>query len=138
MTRFEPKPTALSQPFWEGTTARELRFQRCGDCDAAVWYPRLRCPCCLGDDLRWMRSSGQGSIYTFNVMRRPGNPMMADEVPYVVALIDLDEGYRMLTNITGCAPEAIECGQRVEVAWDVELSDGRRLPTFAPAQQRGA
>jgi uncharacterized OB-fold protein len=85
-----------------------------------------------------MRSSGQGSIYTFNVMRRPGNPMMADEVPYVVALIDLDEGYRMLTNITGCAPEAIECGQRVEVAWDVELSDGRRLPTFAPAQQRGA
>jgi uncharacterized OB-fold protein len=66
-------------------------------------------------------------------MRRPGNPMMADEVPYVVAIIDLDEGYRMLTNITGCAPEAIECGQRVEVAWDVELSDGRRLPTFVPS-----
>ena len=57
---------------------------------------------------------------------------MADQVPYVVAIIELDEGYRMLTNITGCAPEAVACGQRVRVAWDVELGDGRRLPTFEP------
>lgn len=132
MPRIEPASTPLSEPFWEGTRERQLRFQRCGDCQAAVWYPRLRCPSCLGDDLRWTDSAGAGSIYTFNVMRRPGNPMMADEVPYVVALIDLDEGYRMLTNITGCPPESVACGQRVEVAWDVELADGRRLPMFQP------
>jgi uncharacterized OB-fold protein len=70
-------------------------------------------------------------------MHHPGNPMMADEVPYVVAIVDLDEGYRMLTNITNCPPEAVECGQRVEVAWDVVLSDGRRLPTFMPSTGEG-
>ena len=133
MPRFEPKPSRVSEPFWEATKSRQLRFQRCDACGAAVWYPRLRCPTCLSENLSWTDSSGAGSVYTFNVMRRPGNPMMADEVPYVVAIVDLDEGYRMLTNITGCAPEAVACGQRVQVAWDVELSDGRRLPTFQPA-----
>jgi uncharacterized OB-fold protein len=120
----------LSEPFWEATKSQRLLFQRCQDCDAAVWYPRRRCPACISDNLRWTDSSGSGSVYTFNVMRRPGNPMMADEVPYVVAIVELDEGYRMLTNITGCPPESVACGRRVQVAWEVELSDGRRLPTF--------
>lgn len=132
MPRFEPKPSSVSEPFWEATKSRQLRFQRCQDCDTAVWYPRLRCPRCISDRLVWTDAAGSGSVYTFNIMRRPGNPMMGDEVPYVVALVELDEGYRMLTNVTGCPPESVSCGQRVRVAWEVELSDGRRLPTFEP------
>jgi len=84
----------------------------------------------MSDALEWRESEGKGTVYSFNVMRVAGNPMMASDVPYVVALVDLDEGHRMLTNITGCDPSAVACGQRVSVTWDVEMSDGRRLPTF--------
>lgn len=66
-------------------------------------------------------------------MRKPGNPMMADAVPYVIALVDLDEGVRMTSNIVGTAPEQVPCGQRVAVDWSVQLDDGRHLPMFAPA-----
>ena len=132
MPRFEPHPTPTSEPFWEATRSQQLLVQRCDDCGAAVWYPRERCSTCLGEHLRWTPSAGTGAVYTFNVMRKAGNPMMAEEVPYVIALVDLDDGHRMATNITGCEPSAVRCGMRVRVAWDVELSDGRRLPTFRP------
>jgi hypothetical protein len=133
MPRIEPSATPLSEPFWEATRSKQLLVQRCEECGAAVWYPRERCSSCLGDQLRWTESTGDGTVYTFNVMRRPGNPMMADEVPYVLALVDLDEGYRVATNIVGCEPHEVRCGMRVEVTWDVALSDGRHLPVFRPS-----
>jgi uncharacterized OB-fold protein len=132
MSRIEPKPSPLSEPFWEATKSRRLLVQRCDDCGTSVWYPRLRCTGCFSERLTWVESSGAGAVYTFNVMHKPANPMTADEAPYVIALVDLDDGYRMLTNISGCPPESVRCGQRVEVCWDVALSDGRRLPTFQP------
>lgn len=133
MPRFEPSATPLSEPFWEATRSGRLLVQRCDDCDAAVWYPRDRCTTCLGDRLRWIESTGRGEIYTFNVMRKPGNPMMGDSTPYVIALVDLEEGHRMATNVVGCTPEDVRCGMTVEVTWDQELADGRRLPLFRPA-----
>jgi uncharacterized OB-fold protein len=123
----------LSEPFWEATRSKQLLVQRCEECGAAVWYLRERCSSCLGDQLRWTESTGDGTVYAFNVMRRPGNPMMADEVPYVLALVDLDEGYRMATNIVGCEPHEVRCGMRVEVTWDVALSGGRHLPVCRPS-----
>ena len=90
------------------------------------------CPGCLRSELEWVELSGNGTIYTFNVMRKPGNPMMADAVPYVLALVDLDEGVRMTTNIVHVSPEEVRCGQRVSVDWSIQLDDGRCLPTFAP------
>ncbi|HEX5367361.1 MAG TPA: OB-fold domain-containing protein [Acidimicrobiales bacterium] len=133
MPRIEPPVTELSQPFWDATRERRLVAQRCQRCQRFVWYPRRACPGCLGHDtLRWEPVAGEGTIYTFNVMRRPGNPMMADEVPYVIALVDLDEGYRMSTNVVGTAPEAVACDQRVTVDWSTVLDDGRRLPMFTP------
>ncbi len=133
MPRIEPASTTLSEPFWEATRDRRLLAQRCATCRQYVWYPRERCPGCLGDDLVWTELSGQGTIYTFNVMRKPGNPMMADLAPYVIALVDLDEGPRMTTNIVSVEPEQLECGLRVTVDWSVELADGRYLPVFVPA-----
>ncbi len=81
----------------------------------------------------WRPLAGTGSVHTFTVMRRPGNPAMADQTPYVIALVDLEEGIRMTTNVVGVAPERVHCGQPVVVDWSVTLSDGRRLPVFAPA-----
>jgi uncharacterized OB-fold protein len=133
MARFEPASTPLSDPFWEATKTKQLLVQRCDECGTAVWYPRERCSSCLGDRLTWTESQGSGEVYTFNVMHRADNPMMAGEAPYVLALVDLDDGHRMATNIVGCAPTDVRCGMRVEVAWDVELSDGRHLPVFRPS-----
>lgn len=130
MPRIEPPVTPLTEPFWEASRRQELVAQRCGDCDGFVWYPREACTACLGDQLRWEPLAGTGTIYTFNVMRKPGNPMMADAVPYAVALVDLDEGIRMTTNIVGSDPATIRCDERVAVDWSEALPDGRRLPVF--------
>lgn len=134
MPRMEPTPTPLSEPFWAATRAKQLLVQRCDDCGIAVWYPRDRCSACLGASLRWTPASGRGVVYTFNVMHGPGNPMMADEAPFVLALVDLDEGYRVATNIVNCDPHDVRCAMPVEVAWDVSLSDGRHLPVFQPVK----
>ena len=130
MSRIEPPVTSLAEPYWEATRRKELLAQRCAACHRFVWYPREACPGCLSTDLDWTPVMGTGTIYTFNVMRKPGNPMMGDEVPYVIALVDLEEGIRMTTNIVDADPRALRCEQPVEVDWSVELSDGRRLPVF--------
>ncbi|MFP5579779.1 MAG: Zn-ribbon domain-containing OB-fold protein [Acidimicrobiia bacterium] len=130
MPRIEPPVTALAEPFWDATRRQELVAQRCDACDRFVWYPREACPGCLGADLRWVPLAGTGTIYSFNVMHKPGNPMMGDEVPYVIALVDLDEGIRMATNIVGAADGSLRCDQPVRVDWSVALSDGRHLPVF--------
>jgi uncharacterized OB-fold protein len=133
MPRLEPSPTPLSEPFWDATRSQQLIVQRCDDCNATVWYPRERCTSCLGDRLRWVESTGRGEVYTFNIMHKAANPMLADMAPFVLALVDLDDGYRIATNIVGCEPAEVRCGLRVDVTWDEELSDGRRLPLFRPA-----
>jgi uncharacterized OB-fold protein len=132
MPRLEPPVVTLAEPFWEATKNRQLSLQHCAECDRFVWYPRDRCPSCLRDSLSWTLAAGTGTVYSFNVMRKPGNPLMADQVPYVIALVDLDEGVRMTTNIVGCEPEEVYCDQRVVVDWSVELTDGRLLPVFKP------
>ena len=130
MPRIEPPVTPLAEPYWNATRRNELVAQRCQDCDRFGWYPREACPGGLSADLEWAPLSGAGTIYTFNVMRKPGNPMMGDEVPYIIALVDLDEGIRMTTNVVGTELGSLRCDQRVQVDWSVELSDGRRLPVF--------
>src|SRR5882762_11811651 len=131
MARLEPPISDIAVPFWEATRDRRLLLQWCKTCEQAIHYPREVCPTCLGDELEWRESPGQGEIYAFNVMHRPGNRGMADRVPYVIALVTLDEGVRMVTNIIG-KPESLRVGARVKVAWE-ELSDGRNLPQFEPA-----
>jgi uncharacterized OB-fold protein len=132
MSRIEPDVFPLSEPFWEATRRSQFMLQHCDSCDRSVWYPRERCPSCLAASLHWQPSAGTGVVYTFNIMRKAGNPMMNDAVPYVIALVDLDDGVRVTTNIVGCQPEDVRCGQRVAVDWSFELSDGRRLPMFRP------
>ncbi len=132
MPRFEPRPTDLTSPFWEATRDGRYLLQWCRSCDAAVYYPREVCPACLGDDLEWREAAGRGEVYSFNVMHKPGSPLMNDAVPYVVALVDLPEGARVMTNVVGCEPAEVRVGMEVALDWE-PLSDGRRLPVFKPA-----
>lgn len=133
-TRMEPPVTDTTQAFWDATREERLLVQWCTACEAPIFYPREVCPTCLGTALEWRPSAGDATVYAVSVQHRPAMPMLADRVPYVVALVDLDEGIRMMTNVVDCDPEDVHVGQRVSVRWE-ELSDGRRLPVFAPTAE---
>src|SRR5215207_9264433 len=100
-----PHATEISAPFWAGCTREELMVQRCADCGAFVHIPEPCCTRCASFDLEWVRSSGRGTVYSYSVVWRPQQP--AFEVPYVVAIVDLDEGWKILTNIIDCDPAAV-------------------------------
>lgn len=131
-TRFEPPVTDTTEPFWDATRDERLLIQWCDPCDEAIFYPREVCPSCLGTELSWRQSAGAAEIYAVSVQHQAANPLMTERVPYVVALVDLDEGIRMMTNIVGAEPDAVAVGQRVSVCWE-PMSDGRKLPQFQPA-----
>ena len=129
-----PLPTlreADTRPFWEATKRHELRFQVCKSCAAVVFFPRRHCPSCMGFDLDWKTSKGEGSIYTFTVIRQIGHPAFRTKAPYVIAWIDLDEGFRMQSEVVGANVDDVKIGQRVSVTW--EDHDEVSLPLFTPA-----
>ena len=119
-------------PFWRLTAEGRLCYQRCDDCGEVVFYPRRHCTGCLGGNLSFHDSAGQGSIYTFSVVRQSYHPFFRTLVPYAVAWIDLDEGPRMLSNVTGVTDPGsqLSVGQRVVVEW--EQHEGLAIPLFRP------
>ena len=128
-----PQPTldeADTRPFWEATKQHELRYQVCDGCDGIVFFPRRHCPHCMSMKLSWKTSEGQGAIYTYTTIRQIGHPAFRELAPYVVAWIDLDEGFRMLSNVVGVDAGSVHTGQRVRVTW--EDQDGVSLPLFTP------
>lgn len=127
--RMEPPVTPTTEPYWEATRAHKFLLQWCTDCNKAVFFPREVCPACLGDSLEWRESPGRGQVYTYTVEYRPQNPNMP--APYTVALVELEEGVRLMTNVVDCDPESVTVGMPVQLAWE-PLSDGRNLPLFAP------
>ncbi|KRW91901.1 hypothetical protein SD51_06595 [Alicyclobacillus tengchongensis] len=118
-----------SRPFWEGCRQGVLRIQRCKTCARYVFYPRSICPHCMSDDLVFVEAKGLGTVYTYTVVHRGFGPFQ-DEVPFTIALVDLDEGVRMMTRIVD-AGEGIGIGDRVEVVFS-ERDDGLVLPYFRP------
>jgi uncharacterized protein len=100
--------------------------QRCPACAAHVFIPRHACPHCLTEPLDWVESSGRGQIYSYTLVHRPPHP--AFEPPYCIAIVRLDEGWQMLSNIVGADPAAIAVGQRVTV--DYLDFDTITLPVF--------
>ncbi len=138
-TRFEPPESHEAEPFWAATRDRRLVLQWCRTCEAPIHYPREACPRCLGDELEFRPAAGCGIVYAVSVMPKPANPLMTGREPYAVALVDLDEGVRMMSNIVGVEPGSVDVGMEVRVTWE-RLSDGRHLPLFEPlpADQQAA
>jgi uncharacterized OB-fold protein len=125
-------PDPDSAPYWEGIASGELRYQRCGACDAAIFYPRSICPACGTPDPEWQVSAGNGVVHACSVIHR-APPAHKDDVPYVVALVDLAEGFRMMSRIVDCDPAVVAVGQAVRVVYRAD-SDGQPAPYFAPAE----
>jgi uncharacterized protein len=123
-------PHASSQvsiPFWQGCRDGELRYQRCESCGESNFPPTEHCRQCLSAELRWTPSEGRGEVYSWTVVHRPVSPEF--EPPYAPAIITLDEGYQMLTNIVGLAPEDLAVGLRVQVQFHAVGPD-LTLPYF--------
>jgi len=127
-----PVPTPESRPYWEAAKRHELVLPECTACRQVHFYPRAVCPHCLGKTLTWRRLSGRGTLLTFTVVHR-GLKDFPLGTPYVLAVVKLDEGPRMMTNLVGAGtdPAAIRIGTPVEVVF-VDVSDAIALPHFRP------
>jgi uncharacterized OB-fold protein len=129
MSKIEPRPSPETQEFWDGCAAGELRLQRCRPCDAHYFPPRPFCPRCLSDEVSWEALSGRGTLHTYIISHRPG---MGFNPPYAIAVVQLDEGPRMMTNIVGVdqTPEALVLDMPVQVTF--ETRGKTQVPVFEP------
>ena len=126
-----PQPTELSREHWDGCREGRLRVQRCRDCGVYVFIPQPLCTACQGESLEWVDSSGRGTVYSLTTVHRPQRPEF--EVPYTVAIVELEEGFHMLTNLVGCEPDEMQIGMPIEVSYQ-RMSEEITLPMFRPAR----
>lgn len=126
-----PTPTPETQHFWDGAKEGELRLQRCTSCSHTYFPPRPFCPECACRDVEVFAASGKGFLYSYVINQRAPKGW---DAPYSIAVVELDEGPRMMTNIVGCdqTPEALELDMAVEVSFE-QVSDDIFLPKFKPA-----
>jgi len=140
--RPRPKPTPETQAFWDACAERRLTLQRCLDCPGrpAYFYPRPFCPTCLSRNIEPFEASGRGTLHTYVIAHR-GAPGFT--TPYVIAVVELEEGPRMMSNVVGVepAPEHLPVGLALEVTWEELEGDGRDgegttlwLPLFRPQE----
>lgn len=128
-----PIPDPVSGGFWEGCREGELRLQRCGDCNRLQFYPRALCTNCGSLNLLWCPASGRASVFSFTVVRRHQAPWWVAELPYVVAVVELEEGPHMLTNLVEIEPDKVRIGMQVSVKFRQTDKEEVRLPVFRPA-----
>jgi hypothetical protein len=127
-----PAVTPELAPFFAAAKRRELVVQRCSGCGTYRFPPREICSQCLSREATWTPVAGTGEVYSFNVMHQVYHPGFADEVPYAVVLVKLDEGAKMISNLVGVAPPDIRIGMRVRATFE-DLNDEVALPKFVLA-----
>jgi uncharacterized OB-fold protein len=124
-----PRLDEETRGFWEACARHELYLQRCRCCRRFRHPPRALCPACLSSDVEWVRASGRGTVYSFTVTHQNQAPGFRERLPYVLAVVELEEGVRLMTNVVGSAPDAVRIGMPVEVAWQ-DVTDEVVLPVF--------
>lgn len=127
-----PRVDEESRAWWEALARHELYVQDCGACGTRRLPPRALCPACLCGDTRWVRCTGRGTVYSATVTHQNQAPGFREELPYVLAVVELEEGPRLMTNVVGCAPDAVRIGMAVVVTFD-DVAPGVTLPRFRPA-----
>ena len=125
-----PRPTPLTQPFWDATKEGRLVLQRCSTCREFVWTPQMVCRSCLTETLEWTEVSGQGSVYTFVIMHTAAIP--AFKAPYTIAVVELAEGPRMFTDIVDIDPAEVRIGMKVSAVYET-VAENVGVPKFQRA-----
>lgn len=129
-----PIPGPDDAPYWEALTRGTLLIQRCEACGTVRHPPHPRCGRCASATLSWVPATGLGTVYSFTIVRYAPNAELAGSVPYVVALIELDEGPRLVSNVVGVDPDLVAIDQRVQVRFD-RVGPDTVLPLFAPVRE---
>jgi uncharacterized OB-fold protein len=128
-----PTPTHVSQPFWDGLRQHKVLLQYSPSTGQWLFYPRSRAPGSLANDLEYREVSGQGHVHTFTIARRPTAPAWEDAVPQLLAVVELDEGPRLTTELVNIAPEDIKVGMRVKPVFEPQGESGITLLKYGPA-----
>ena len=128
-------PEPDTEQFWTATQRHELTYPTCNACGKIVFFPRQHCPHCGATEQTWHVSKGEGTVYSYSVIRQNRNPAFKDLGAYALAYIDLDEGFRMMSNVMGVADPTrdITVGMRVKVQWEDQPGSEVALPLFVPA-----
>jgi len=128
-----PHPTPETQPFWDGTRDGRLMIMHCNACAHDYFYPRPYCPSCFSKDTAWKQATGKAKLHTYMIIHRAA-PGFESEAPYVVGVVELEEGPRMMTNIVDIEPDpaTLTVDMPLEVAFD-KANDDITLPKFRPA-----
>ena len=128
-----PIPSIESRPYWVALREHRLIMQSCDACETVWFPPSVMCPHCLSTAFKWRQLSGRGKVFSFVVYHRAYHPGFVDELPYAVAVIQLEEGPRMISNVVGISHDAIVCDMAVEVTFE-DITDDVTLPKFTPAK----
>jgi hypothetical protein len=132
----EIESTGSGEEFYAWCARGELRLRRCNACRAWCHVPRVVCPECAARDWSWEPVRGTGRVFTWTVVHRAMHPAFADDVPYAVVVVELDEGPRLVTRLVDCPHEELRMGMPVEVAFERSTTLGERvLPRFRRAPQ---
>jgi uncharacterized protein len=131
-----PQVNPVAQPYWDAAREGRLVVQKCDGCGEYIFYPRQLCPRCHSQKLGWAQVSGRGSVYSYTVVKSNSPSYFLADIPYVVAIIQLEEGVRMLSNVVGCDPDDVCCDMPVEVIFE-KLDDEFTLPKFKPIGSEG-
>lgn len=126
-----PRPTEDSAPYWDAAGKGELRMQKCSDCGHVRFPPSLLCARCLSEQSEWVQLGGRGKVYSWIIVHQSQHPAFAPDTPYNVAIVELDEGPRLHTNLVDCANDDIHIGMPVEVVFD-KVADDATLVKFRP------
>jgi len=130
-----PKPmTPEAKPYWDGLREGKLMLPECNDCGKAFFYPRIACPNCHSRNVGWVQASGKGRLYSFQIAYRALNPAFKIPPPYVLAMVELEEGPRLMSNLINVEadPDVIKCDMAVEVVFEKQ-TDEVTIPLFQPA-----
>jgi uncharacterized OB-fold protein len=127
-----PPTSQLTEPYWDAARRGELAVQRCVRCGERPFPPRAHCPSCGAPSLSWAPVSGRGTLHSYTVAHRAPHPVFAGQLPLVVAIVQLEEGPRMVTNLVGCDPAGLEVGMAVEARFEPIDESDMVLPVFVP------
>jgi len=126
-----PIPNEDTKPFWDSLKEHKLKIQKCRQCGQFRFPPRVICPHCMSLESEWVEAKGVGTVYSFTIVHHAYTPAYESEIPYVVAIVELEEGTRLISNIIGCKPEQVQIGMPVELAFE-DVTPEFTLHRFRP------
>ena len=127
-----PQPNAITRPFWDGCAAGRFLIQHCRQCGHRQFPPRLACVNCHATGLDWQEASGRGTIYSFTIVHRAPLEAFAPDVPYVIAIVELEEGVRAMMNVRGADAATLRIGLPVEITYEPTEAGAPPLPQARP------